>query len=450
MYFKHFNIAIISRISMIVILSGLTVFFVLKSYYVWAGIAFVLLILISHNLIQYFNGINRWISFFLLGIKNEDTSLKIPKNTGNKTIDHVFEGMESLNTLFKQIKIEIATKEQYFKTIINKSATGLFSINSKGRIENINPAAQKLLDVQEYQHVNSLNKVDKQLVKFIEKDNKHDQSAIFENKYGQKLLFNISYLQNKNERLKLIAVSDITKELDNREIEAWVKLARTLSHEIMNNITPITTLSQVISGYFIKNGRVVKTADEKILKNTVKGLDIIEGRGVALMKFVNNYRRFTKLPEPENRVANLSKIIEKSLIVLQTYPAIDKIHLEKNIPENIIIYTDEQLLTQVIINLLKNAYESLLESLKISNPTLKVSLTETEKTLHINILNNGNPIPAELKEQIFVPFFTTKETGSGVGLSLSKQILLKMGDDVVLKQSNERFTEFEITINENL
>ncbi len=446
MRFKHFNIAIFSRIGMIVILSGLTVFLILKNYDVWANISFVLLILVGYNLIHYFNGINRWIAFFLLGIKNEDTSLKIPQNTGNKTIDQVFEGMQNLNNLFKQTKIEIATQEQYFKTIINKSATGLFAINENGRIENINPAAQKLLDVQEYQHLNALNKVDNQLVKFIEKVDKPDQSAIFENKYGQKLLFNVSYLQNKNERIKLIAVSDITKELDNREIEAWIKLARTLSHEIMNNITPITTLSQVISGYFTQNGTIIKTADEKIIKNTVKGLDIIEGRSVALMNFVNNYRKFTKLPEPDIKTVNLSKIIEKSLIVLRTYPAINRIKIEKNIPSNIKVFTDEQLLSQVIINLLKNAYESLLESSNIPNPALKISLTENDKNIYIHIINNGNPIPDELKEQIFVPFFTTKETGSGVGLSLSKQILLKMGGDVVLKQSDERFTEFRVIL----
>jgi len=142
---KHFYRAILLRILIIIILSGALVGFLLQKHSLI--ICFLLLILLVaavFNIIRYFNNINRWISFFLLGIENEDTTLKIPSKTGNKSIDDVYKGMQRLNELFRQTKMEISSQEQYFRSVINQSATGLFSVNEKGRVININPAAIKL------------------------------------------------------------------------------------------------------------------------------------------------------------------------------------------------------------------------------------------------------------------------------------------------------------------
>ncbi|RLD79302.1 MAG: hypothetical protein DRJ10_09020, partial [Bacteroidetes bacterium] len=283
MKYKHFYLAVITRLVIIILLSITSsyLYFEQKAYFL-SIVILVFVVFTSINLISYFNKINKWISFFLLGIENEDTSLRIPSKTGNKAIDDVFKGMNKLNVLFKQTKIEIITQDQYFKMVINQSATGLFSINEKGRVININPTATILTDLQKHHHINSLNKIDIALPNFIQqaKYKKPQQSAIFENKYGQKLLFKLSELDTVNEKIILIAVSDITKELDNREVDAWIKLARTLSHEIMNNIAPITTLSQVILKYFTKDDKTIELAkiDLKTITNTIKGLDVIEER----------------------------------------------------------------------------------------------------------------------------------------------------------------------------
>ena len=451
MKYKHFYIAIITRLIIIISLTIISAYFLFeKQAYVLTLIFFILLLLASINLIHYFNTINKWISFFLMGIENEDTSLRIPTKTGNKTIDDVFQGMSNLNELFKQTKIKITTQEQYFNTIINQSATGLFSVNENGRVVNINPSAIKLIDIQEYQHVNSLNRIDKSLPDFIQQEeyNTSERSAIFENKYGQKILFKLSKLNIAKEKIVLIAVSDITKELDNREVDAWVKLARTLSHEIMNNITPITTLSQVISGYFIKDKKIIELSyiDNNIIENTVKGLDIIEERSRGLMNFVNNYRKFTKLPEPKFNKTNLSELIEKNLIVSEAYPGFESINLIKNIPENIYFNTDAELLSQVLTNIIKNAYEALTQSETI-NPKIEIKLNKSSNSVRIDIKNNGPEISSEIIEQIFVPFYTTKEDGSGIGLSLSKQILLIMGGDILLKTGLNNAVIFSIVLN---
>lgn len=453
MSYKHFYGAIILRQVIIILLSAAaTYLFFAKHLIILSILSLVLLVGAVINIIRYFNSLNHWIASFLLGIENDDTTLKTPSPTGNKAINEVYKGIERLNELFRKTKKDISTQEQYFRTVIDHSATGLFSVNDTGRVININPAAIKLTKLNEYHHINSLIGIDKKLPGFImEPSNKTSrQSAIFENQAGQKLLFKLSEIKTTDESIKLVAVSDITKELDNREIDSWIKLARTLSHEIMNNIAPITTLSKVISGYFISNNKIIKSQDvnSKTIANTVKGLTVIEERGLGLISFVENYRKFTKLPEPQFKEVNLSKILESNLITASAYPGFNVIKIEKNIPTDIMFTTDEKLLSQVILNLLKNASEALSEN--TTNPQISIKLLRMGSAVKIEIANNGPQIPSEIKEQIFIPFYTTKEDGSGIGLSLSKQIILQMGGDINLTTAKENQTTFSIVLNSEL
>ena len=450
MIYKHFNAAILIRLIIIIGLSVISSYLLFeKQDYPLSIIPIFLLIIALINIIKYFNKINQWIAFFLLGIENEDTTLKAPTKSGNRAIDDIYLGISRLNDMFKQTKIEISTQEQYYRSIIDQSATGLFSINENGRVININPAAIKLTGLQSHQHINVLSAIDEVLPEFIihpiMKNN--EDSAIFENSYGQKILFKMSEINSHEKKIRLVAVSDITKELDNGEVDAWIKLARTLSHEIMNNIAPITTLSQVISKYFTKENSTIEIVDlePKTILNTVKGLKVIEERSLGLMSFVDNYRKFTKLPTPKYSEVDLVKVIENNLMAASTYCGFENINLKKNLPHRCKLMIDEKLLSQVIINLLKNACEALVLG-NIESPELEISLVRTEDNVRLEISNNGPSIPAEIREQIFIPFYTTKDEGSGVGLSLSKQIMLKMNGDILLSTTTVDLTTFVIVI----
>lgn len=450
MTYKHFYRAILIRLVILILIAGATTWLFLQKNYWLAGIGIFVLVMQIVNIIKYFNRINHWISFFLLGIENEDTTLKIPSKSGNKAIDEVYKGLNRLNELFWQTKMQINTQEQYLRSVISQSATGLFSVNEKGRVMNVNPAASNLTNLTDYQHVNSLSFINEALPDFIQQS-AHDatgQSAIFENQFGQKLFFKLSDIKTKDEKIRLVAVSDITKELDTSEVDAWIKLARTLSHEIMNNIAPITTISQVIAGKFIKGNDKIITVEEvepKIIADTVKGLQVIEDRSKGLMHFVENYRKFTKLPEPRFIETDLVVLIKNNVMAAKAFPGSDKIKTEPILPETMPFVTDEDLLSQVIINLLKNACEALTES-KNEKPTILVKLEDIGTITRIEISNNGPEIPPEIREQIFIPFYTTKEEGSGVGLSLSKQIILKMGGDITLQTGKTKWTTFIISL----
>lgn len=451
MKYKHFYLAIILRFSFVIAFSiaGTYLFFE-KQAYVLSALTFILLIGSVINIINYFNNLNRWIGYFLLGVENEDTSLKMPTKSGNKAIDNVYNRIDRLNKLFKQTKVDISTQERYYRSVLDQSSTGLFSINEKGRVININPAAIKLTNLQNSHHINSLKTIDPVLPNFIMnlKQKPNQQSTIFENQYGQKLFFKLSEIKTSKETIKLVAVSDITKELDNGEVDAWIKLARTLSHEIMNNITPITTLSKVVLGYFLNNDKAKETTDidSKTISNTIKGLTVIEERSLGLMNFVENYRKFTKLPEPKLSQVNVSSLIEHNLLAAGTFPGFNTINLVIAVEENLRVTADEKLLSQVIINLLKNACEALVLN-KIENPKITIRTVKKDHATHLKISNNGPAIPAEIREQIFTPFFTTKDQGSGVGLSLSKQIMLKMNGDVLLNSIKEKDTTFTVVLN---
>ncbi len=450
MTYKHFYRAIILRLIIIISLSSIITFLYFeKQAYSISGVLLLFLIAAVVNIIRYFNNVNKWISFFLLGIENEDSSLKIPTKTGNKAIDSVFIGIERLNDFFKQTKIEISAQEQHFRSVINQSATGLFSVTEKGRVININPSATKLTKLNDYHHVNSLTDIDKALPDFIMQTNKKliQQSSIFENQYGQKLLFKLSKIKTQKEKITLVAVSNITKELDNSKIDAWIKLSRTLSHEIMNNIAPITTLSQVVSGYFTENKKPIQLdkINSATITNTVKGLKVIEERSLGLMNFVENYRKFTKLPEPQFKEVNISSLIENSLISACAFSGFENIKVKTMLPEKLMFSADEKLLSQVFINLIKNATEAMIEG-KTKIPQLIIKALQIGNRVKIKVINNGPIIPPYIKEQIFIPFYTTKENGSGIGLSLSKQIMLKMGGDILLNKEENRETTFTILL----
>jgi nitrogen fixation/metabolism regulation signal transduction histidine kinase len=448
---KHFYRAVAYRlISLLVLSMSATYLLFVQELIFWSLLLFLAALGLALNALRYFNRVHHWIASFLLGIENEDTTLKIPDATGNKAIDEVFKGLHRLNELFRKTKIEIGAQEKYYLSIINQSATGLFSVNEQGRIININPSAEQLTGLIAFQHVNTLSRIHPSLPEFIQKGDHiaEPASAIYENAKGQKLLFKLSEIQTPTETIVLVVVSDITKELDVREVDAWIKLARTLSHEIMNNIAPITTLSKVTLKFFTKEGQSLSPEEVtgETIQKTITGLQVIEERSTGLKKFVENYRKFTKLPDPEWKKVELAEFISGILLICSGFKNYHQVKILEQLPEQIQVLTDENLLSQVLINLLKNALESFSAVEEIKDPLIQIKASPVGKFVQMDVCNNGAPIPPELREQIFVPFFTTKEKGTGIGLSLSKQIMLKLGGDILLKSEPRKLTCFRISL----
>jgi nitrogen fixation/metabolism regulation signal transduction histidine kinase len=430
--------------------SALATFFLIRQDWFAGAFSFIIAFYLLRRLMFYIRRINRLIAAFLLGIENEDTTLKMPARTGNRDIDAIFQGLERLNELFRQTKIDINVQEQVYLSIIKQSATGLFSVNEAGRIIHINPAAEQLTGIIAFHHLSSLERINKAIPAFIgDAGPDQDQnSQIFDNGKGQKLLFKVTWINTPGERIRLVAVSDITKELDMREVDAWIKLARTLSHEIMNNIAPITTLSQVTLGYFLKNDQEVQAGDieQEVIQKTIKGLSVIEERSSGLKKFVEHYRKFTGLPEPDFRDTDLVELLKKVRLVCSGLEGYGSTRIVETLPETCPVRTDQDLLSHVLINVIKNALESFSTPTKGTENELRLRLLPGKPEIRLDICNNGEPIPPEIREQIFIPFFTTREGGTGIGLSLSKQIMLKLGGDISLGPADSGYTCFSLSL----
>ncbi|QZT38455.1 PAS domain-containing sensor histidine kinase [Halosquirtibacter xylanolyticus] len=387
------------------------------------------------------------IDHYLLGILNKDSSMKIDDQKGSPVSRDIATKINQIVQLYKENKQEILHKELYYSAIIDKSNTGLFSYGEDDRVIDCNPKAKQLLGLENLHHIQSLNKINTSIPTFLKdqiKSNKQ-QKHLFEGD-NSKLLFNTSELIIDGKRISIVAVHDITLELNRNETEAWIKLSRTLSHEIMNAMTPMISLSNVILGYFKQGDQnaTIDTIGQQQIDNAVKALNIIEDQAKGLVQFVNNYRQFTILPEPEPIAFNIKEQFDSQLLLYKEMPHADKVDIICNIPEESALFCDAKLLHHVMMNIIKNALESFNFAVQ-KYPKIIIESHQRYNRTHITITNNGMPIDRETEKQIFTPFYTTKESGSGIGLSLSKQLVIKMGGNLTLN-TNTTNTEFIIQL----
>jgi signal transduction histidine kinase len=257
------------------------------------------------------------------------------------------------------------------------------------------------------------------------------------------LLIKASSFISKQKDLILLSVQDIKNALDEKELDSWLKLIRVLMHEMMNSITPIASLSESLAGYFYNNGILKSPAeiDEKVISTTIRGLDIIREQGKGLIAFVDSYRKLTRLPEPEKKRFKAKGLIENILILSGSFENSRNVEISGRVtPEELEILADEKMISQVLVNLLKNAFQS-----HAGNREAKVRITANlgeNNRPRICVSDNGPGIPEDLIDKIFVPFFTTRKNGSGIGLSLSRQIMRLHGGTLTVKSVPGKETAF--------
>jgi len=378
------------------------------------------------ELIHFLNRTNQKIAFFFDAIRNDDSTLSFTEHTGNKSLSELNASLNKVNELIKKIKFELLEQEQYFKTILEHVSIGIITFNENGNIFLANSAARNLLNYEHLTHINQISRVDKKLFTTISELQPGDRKLVsFNGKAGVvQLSLKSTLFKTAQQNLQLVAIQDIKNEMETKELESWIKLIRVLTHEIMNSVAPITSLSQTISGYF-KN-LDGKQPDEKIIGNTIKGLEVINERGAGLISFVENYRKLTRLPQPDKKPVKIAQLFENT-ITLINYESVNE-HVDityKTNPPDLEILADKEQISQVLINLIKNSLEAL-KSTGDGKIVLSGEINSNGR-IQLTVSDNGPGIPEDLMDKIFIPFFTTKESGSGVGLSISRQIMMLHG-----------------------
>lgn len=443
---KNIYYQLIFRIVLIAICALLLAFLFFKEHYILCGIFSLVFFGLSYSLVFYVNQTNRKIAYFFDAIKNEDFTLRFPEKLSVKSMEELNHSLNMLNSMIQDIHLKKQAQEQYYQEILRQADIGIFTVNEKGHILYANPTVQNLLNYRPLNHIKQLKQIDPILYGLFESLEPF-QSTLYSlgNERGKKeLTLKCTPITIEGKKLLLVIVHDIQKELDDKETDSWVKLIRVLTHEIMNTITPITSISESILKYF-KRGNQLSTPEEfgEIqIKNSAKGLEVIKEQGNDLMSFVQSYRTFLSVPEPDRELIPAKKILEKVRLLIQEYTNVHNITLEVICePEDLELYIDEKQLTQILLNLGKNAQQAI-EEQDEGSIIIKAGIDQQEKK-YITVTDNGPGISPELLDEIFVPFFTTKNTGTGIGLSLSKQIMRLHGGSIRVI-SNE-MTTFTLT-----
>lgn len=390
----------------------------------------VLLFMVLHNTVFYLNRMNRRIFFLFEALKNEDSSMTFPDAGHSQIEKDLSRSLQEVNQHIQNITEGNKKQEQYFQALMEHAATGMFTYNTKGFILHSNNQARQLLGLEPFTHISQLEAVDRHLLQAVEEIHPGQQhlTALHMEEGVVQLLIKASAFRSDGEEFMLLSVHDIRNELDEREIDSWRKLIRVMRHEIMNSVTPITSLSESLSGYFHVDGRVKTPAeiDEKTITTTLSGLDLIHDQAKGLIRFVESYKQLTRMPEPEKRSFPVGKLLDNICMLARSFEHADKTELicDKGL-DDLELLADEQQISQVLINLVKNAFQA---TQGAENARIEISTgSEKNGSPWIRISDNGPGIPYDLMDKVFIPFFTTKEKGSGIGLSLSRQIMQMHG-----------------------
>lgn len=342
---------------------------------------------------------------------------------------------ESLNRILQillQAKADAKEREKYYEMIMNSVNTGIVVINEKGFVLQQNSESLRLLGLPVFTHIRQLERIDEKLAeRFTDLQPGEKYHLSFRNERGAvNLSIRVSETVLKGECVKLIAMNDINSEMEDKEVDTWIRLTRVLTHEIMNSVTPITSISSTLL-----------SRHDEMKEELRNGLELISDTGKGLISFVESYRRFTHIPTPQPTLFYVGRFIER-MTQLASHHHASHIAIQTDIrPDDLILYADEDLIGQVVLNLLKNAIQAIGSDHPDGQIMVRASCNSNESIV-IEISNNGPAIPPEEAEHIFTPFFTTKEGGSGIGLSVARQIMRLSGGSISLKSNapNHRTT----------
>jgi nitrogen fixation/metabolism regulation signal transduction histidine kinase len=389
-----------------------------------AGIAFIA-ILLTFRLIYHVNRTNRILGNFLSYMQEKDPSLRFQISFVEKNFKGLNEALESMIREFKENRIELQVQAQYLETILDNVSTGMLTFNDEGEVMTMNSAAINCLGIGPVIRLGELDVKHPGFSSILLGMRAGDQLTRNLTKGGGEALLSIyhSQIRLKQETVHIVALNDITHQMEEQEILSWKKLIRVINHEIMNSMTPIITLSMAIRKKLDTQNQGKSPAPPKqvALQDAIQSASIIEERSSGLVQFIERYKKLTGLPPMKIERFPAGELISKIEQLFQEefqekgvrflHPSKCRIELE----------ADQHMLEQVLINLVRNSLDALQRTEK---PEIELSCyREGDKHVCLLVRDNGEGIPEDKLEQLFVPFFTTRETGSGIGLSLCRQII---------------------------
>lgn len=409
------------------------IFVALKLWFVLIFILPLMIMSIS-RLLSVYSGIIDRLGFIIRAVRNDDYSFRFTINPNHTENAFVNQSLNEIKEVMDEKKRLIREDEKNFELIMECANIGIMLLMENGTVVHANSKALETFSLPMISHVGYLKSQSEELVEILNNIKPSEQKSVkYYTEIGEtNLVLSCSAIKYKEKNLRVVTIGNINKELDNQEAEVWEKLTRILTHEIMNSLAPITSISNTL----------INNLDDA--KKVGEGLEIIHTTSDRLMQFVNSFRQVTRIPPPQKAPFYLKELLADAVALTNSGKI--KIKIDIN-PDDIMLYADRTQISQVIVNLLKNAVESCENNNDDKEYFIEIhSHLDSEERIYIEISNNGGKISDEIADNIFTPFFTTKQDGSGIGLALSRQIIRLHGGTIHLSRNTDEKVAFLIVI----
>jgi len=444
-----YKVGLLGRVAFLAASLFLLAYTIIDSWGVFMISLFLVLVVFQIiYLLRYSEGSFKKVRIFLDNIKQDKYSQLYPvKFDGTETDDLHIE----FNAILAKLKEDQAEKEanyQYFRSVFKHLSIGLITFGENGEIQIVNTAAKRILDVEELKNIAEISGINKEL-----------HLAINNLRTGGSELIKIAHpdgimqisvyvieLLMRGEKFKLVSLQNIQSELEEKEMEAWQNLVKILTHEIMNSIAPISSLAGTIQSEMQNKIEQVDEISPADMEDYLMGISTIEKRSQGLISFVSDFRSLAHIPTPKFSSIAISKLFDQLEVLLQNQLEANQIKLTKEInPKELILFGDQNQIEQVMINLTQNAIQAV-EDAEKKSIVLRAFIDEAGKII-LEVADTGKGIEEEALSKIFIPFFTTKKKGSGIGLSLSKQIMRRHKGNIQVRSTQGEGTTFKLIFN---
>jgi two-component system, NtrC family, nitrogen regulation sensor histidine kinase NtrY len=446
MGFNDFRFRVAFRVVLLGLVMALFVFMISRPNMIFAA-ALTCFIIIGQlvELYRFTSQTNRKLTRFLESVKYSDfLSGFANDNKLGKSFRELNAAFNEVLEAFRNTRTEKEEHWQYLNTIVQQVRTGIISFDPEGKVELMNTNAKRFIGIASLKNINELVDTNPKLYQAL-MEVQSGKSTLYKSGNEYLLTLQATELRIRGNTVKLVTLQNIQNELQKQELDAWQNLTRVLRHEIMNSITPISSLTSTLRE--ILDHDMTKTENHYELQtegaeDLREGLTTIENRSKGLIKFIDAYREYTSLPQPKIKSIRVKDLLEKVAQFMR--PELKKTPIQFGYDcesEYITIQGDEEMIEQVLINLIKNAMEALEH---VEDPHIELNGSFTDNVVQIAVIDNGSGIIPEAIERIFIPFFTTKKTGSGIGLALSRQIMQMHNGSLTVKSEPDVKTIFTL------
>jgi two-component system nitrogen regulation sensor histidine kinase NtrY len=448
---KNFRISLIIRV-LVLVANVFVIMWLLFStkYYYTMLLAVAIAIYQVVKLISYVETTNTLLTNFLESLKYSDFSRTFEIKGLGHSFDRMTEAFSLVINDFRKVREEREQNYFYLETVVEHIGIALISYREDGKVELINNSTKKLFKINSLRNLDELNDFSPELVSKLNSIANGESVMVKIRNRDEILQLAIYATEFKvaNRNIKLASIKDIQSELEENEMESWQKLIRVLTHEIMNSITPIASITQSLNT-IIKDVRqkysksINDDGRDEAVEEIEMAVDTIHKRSVGLLHFVESYRDLTRIPSPKYSIFPVKVLFDNLKGLMKDELCNHNIECDASVvPENLELSADEQLIEQVLINLIKNAVQA---TEKTINPRIELkAFLDLHGKIIIQLIDNGQGILPEVLDKIFVPFFSTKPMGSGIGLSLSRQILRLHGGTLTARSFPDVETVFTL------